>query len=108
MNKTKVTLSQIEDEIVSEFYFTAKDGVLGQSQMGTAPANWTGLEYITICVIVTRNGTKLVGVNEGSVSPENFSEKVGRTLAREKAIDQMWPLLGYELRSKLKAQHGTT
>ena len=60
-----------------------------------------GMEHITICILITRNGTKVVGVNEGPVSPENFDAELGRKYARQKAIDQLWPMLGYELRTKL-------
>lgn len=71
-----------------------------QHVVGGAPV-LPGLSQITICVIVLRNGTKVVGVNEGPVSPENFNAELGRSIARQKAIDQIWPMLGYELRSNL-------
>ena len=96
----RVTPADIEAEIASEHYFTALDGVEG------ATGSWNGgdsyaLGLITICVLITRNGTKLVGVNEGPVSIQNFDADMGRRMAREKAIDQLWPMLGYELRTKL-------
>lgn len=102
-NKTapRVTPFEIEAEIRSEFFFTAQDGVLGESEMGTKPAPWTNLDQVTICVLILRNGTKIVGVNEGPVSRENFSAEIGRKYAREAAVEQIWPLLGYQLRSKL-------
>ena len=62
------------------------------------------LSHVTICVLILRNGTKIVGVNEGPVSPENFDPEIGRRYAREKAIDQVWPLLGFRLRDKLATQ----
>jgi hypothetical protein len=37
----------------------------------------------------------------GVASPENFNAEIGRKVARQKAIDQIWPLMGYELRTKL-------
>lgn len=97
----KVTPFEVEAQIRSEFFFTAEQGVLGESEMGTRPASWTKLDQVTICVLILRNGTKVVGVNEGPVSRENFSVDLGRRYARQKAIDQVWPMLGYELRSKL-------
>ena len=97
----RVTPADIEAQIRSEFYFTAADGVLGESEMGTRPAAWTNLDQVTICVLILRNGTKVVGVNEGPVSRENFSAEIGRQYARQKAFDQIWPMLGYELRTKL-------
>lgn len=97
----RVTPFEVESQIRSEFFFTASDGVLGESEMGTRPAAWTNLDQVTICVLILRNGTKVVGVNEGPVSRGNFSADIGRQYARQKAIDQIWPMLGYELRTKL-------
>lgn len=97
----RVTPFELEAQVRSEFYFTASDGVLGESQGGTRPAAWTNLDQVTICVLILRNGTKVVGVNEGPVSRENFNADIGRQYARQKAVDQIWPMLGYELRTKL-------
>lgn len=33
--------------------------------------------------------------------PANFNAEIGRQIARENAVDKVWPLMGYELRSKL-------
>lgn len=65
------------------------------------------LGLLTFCVLVLRNGHRIVGVNEGPVSAENFDAELARKLARQKAIDQIWPLMGYELRSKLHAMQPT-
>ena len=103
----RVTPADIEAAIAREYYFTAADGVLGacisdnvpmfaDAQEPTSP-----LHLVTCCLLITRNGTKLFGVNEGPVSPENFDADMGRRMARQKAIDQLWPMLGYELRSQL-------
>lgn len=98
----RVTPMDVEHAIVSEFYFTAGDGVRGESQLGTSPAGRAaGLERITFCILVMRNGHQIVGVNEGPVSPENFCAKAGREFARKHAESQVWSLLGYELRSRL-------
>ncbi len=97
----RVTPFEVEAHIRSEFYFTASDGVLGESEMGTRPAAWTNLDQVTICVLILTNGTKIVGVNEGPVSRENFRADLGRQYARQKAVDQIWPLLGFRLRDEL-------
>ena len=34
-------------------------------------------------------------------SPENFDAEIGRKIARKNAIEKIWPLVGYELRTKL-------
>ena len=102
LTAARVTPADIEANIASEHYFTAADGVIGESGHDFDARHVADpLKLVTICVLITRNGTKLVGANEGPVSPENFDADMGRRMAREKAIDQLWPMLGYELRTKL-------
>lgn len=55
---------------------------------------------LTICVLILRNGFTVVGTS-ACASPENFNAELGRKIARENAINKIWPLMGYELRSKL-------
>jgi Phage protein (N4 Gp49/phage Sf6 gene 66) family len=99
----RITPDDIEASIASEHYFTAEHGAHAAFQDGEGdPPHYDGaLSLITICVLILKNGHRIVGVNEGPVSAENFDAEIGRRYAREKAIDQVWPLLGYELRSKL-------
>ena len=59
---------------------------------------------VTTCCLTLRNGAKVVGVNYGPVSPQNFSAEDGRKYARENAIEQIWPLEGYLLRQRLYEQ----
>ena len=49
---------------------------------------------------VNRNGFTVTG-ESACVSPENFNAEIGRKIARENAINKVWPLMGYELKSKL-------
>lgn len=100
----RVTPADIEANIAAEHYFTAAEG-LGGSCNGYKlldKVNGT-LDQVTFCVLVLRNGTKIVGINYGSVDPARHSVVDGRKYSRENAIEQIWPLLGYELRSKLAA-----
>lgn len=98
----RITVAQVEAEILSECYFTAADamGALGQALTISGPA----LAMVTICVLVLHNGHRIVGVNEGPVSAENFDAELGRKYARKHAVDQLWPLLGFRLRDRLLAQ----
>ena len=41
----------------------------------------------------------------GPVSPGNFDSDLGRKLARSNATDQIWPMLGYELRTQLAEEN---
>lgn len=52
-------------------------------------------------VLTTRNGFAVVGRPSVAVSPENDRADLGERLAIENARDELWPLMGYELRSKL-------
>lgn len=101
----RVTPADIEANIASEHYFTADEGVYGHEVLNgesvSTPEPNGPLGHVTICVLITKNGTKLVGANEGPVSPGNFDAAMGKCMARQKAIDQLWPMLGYELRTKL-------
>jgi hypothetical protein len=99
----KIMPADIEDNIVSEFYFTAADGVRGESEMGTSPAGRAkSLELLTFCVLVLRNGYTVTG-ESACVSFKNFDAGVGRNVARANAVGKVWTLMGYELQNKLAA-----
>ncbi|MGI4847241.1 MAG: Gp49 family protein, partial [Janthinobacterium lividum] len=61
------------------------------------------LNLLTFCVLVLRNGFTVTG-ESACASPENFDAEIGRTIARKNAVDKIWPLMGYELRSTLHKQ----
>ena len=97
----RVTPADIEANIASEFYFTAGDGVRGASEMGTSPAGRAKhLDLLTFCVLVLKNGFTVTG-ESACASPENFDPEIGRRIARENAVQKIWPLMGYELKSWL-------
>lgn len=97
----RVTQADVDAEIVSEFYFTAADGVLGESKMGTRPAGRArSLELMTFCVLVLKNGFTVTGVN-ACVSHANFRAEMGRSKAREEAVREVWKLLGFRLCDEL-------
>ena len=58
------------------------------------------LGLLTFCVLVLRNGFVVTG-ESACASPENFDAEIGRKIARENAINKVWTLMGYELRTKL-------
>ncbi len=104
----RVTPADIEAEIDSESYFTAADGVRAASA-GKPGANLlpeyvthdsSPLSLLTFCVLVLRNGFTVTG-ESACASPENFNADIGRRIARENAINKVWPLLGFRLRDKL-------
>lgn len=101
----RVTLADIEAEIVGEHYFTAAQGAghpeaLNPRDFGDVPAE---LALLTICVLRLRNGTKLVGINYGAIDPNQHDADLGRKEARADAVEKIWELLGFRLRDKLAA-----
>ena len=95
----RITPADIEANIASEHYFTADDGEWGASRHAHKPKH-PQLSLLTFCVLVLRNGFTVTG-ESACASPENFDAEVGRKVARANAIGKVWPLMGYELRSKL-------
>ena len=101
----RITPADIEANIASEHYFTAADGVAGEApaSQGNESLPWQTLGLLTFCVLVLRNGFTVTG-ESACASPENFDVEIGRKVARQNAVQKIWPLMGYELRSKLAAQ----
>lgn len=98
----RITPADIEANIASEHYFTAAEGVIAHGNMndGPIPVIDTPLELLTFCVLVLSNGFTVTG-ESACASPENFDAEIGCKIARQNAIQKIWPLMGYELKSKL-------
>ena len=96
----RVTPANIEAEIASEHYFTALDGVLTGAPIALATAD--ALSLLTFCVLILRNGFTVTG-ESACASPENFDAEIGRKIARQNAMQKIWPLLGFRLRDHLSA-----
>ena len=73
----RITPADIEANISGEYFFTAADATAGCPQ-------FEQLRLLTFCA-----------------SPENFDAEIGRKIARQNAVQKVWPLMGYELRSQL-------
>ncbi len=100
----RITPADIEKSIAREYFFTALNGVawssIHQDAIDPGPELAQQLKMMTICVLVLENGFTVVG-HAGVASPENYNIEVGKKVARSKAVDQLWPLLGYQLKQKL-------
>lgn len=92
----RVTPADIEANIVSTYYHSP--ATAGQ-QCWEGPDS-AALNTLTFCVLVLRNGFTVTG-ESACASPENFNAEIGKQIARENAVQKMWPLMGYELRTKL-------
>jgi len=100
----RVTPADIEANIASEHYFTAAEGCAGHCNMNAPVDAWVQpLQLLTFCVLVLKNGFTVTG-ESACASPENFDAEIGRRIARQNAVSKVWPLLGYELRTKLASQ----
>ena len=112
LNAPRITPQMIQDNIVSEHYFTGADGrygaILNETYVGTElPRDDDGdlepLELITFCVLVLQNGFTVTGESV-CASPENFDAEAERIAARRNAENKIWPLMGYELKCRLAAE----
>lgn len=108
----RVTPQDIEANIASEHYFTARDGRRGAVADGTyvgrerpqfGEADLAALDLLTFCVLVLRNGFTVTG-ESACASPENFDAELGRKIARQNAVQKIWPLMGYALKEQLAAE----
>lgn len=103
----RVTPADIEANIVEEVYFVASEGAYGaamrlmeEGKKLVLPPKSNALHLLTFCVLVLKNGFTVTG-ESACASPENFDEEIGRSIARQNAVQKIWPLMGYELRTKL-------
>lgn len=113
----RVTPADIEANIASEHYFTAGEGVIGAFVAGEFGAHGgdtvavlsdiaspevlkQSLNLLTFCVLVLRNGFTVTG-EAYCADQAKFNAETGRKIARQNAVSRIWPLMGYELRTKL-------
>jgi hypothetical protein len=82
-----VTESEVEQNIRSEHFF-----VPGQYML----SNDRALSQLTLCILVLNNGYTVVG-KSACVDGALFDPDIGRRIARQDAVRQVWPLLGFRL-----------
>lgn len=96
----RITPTDIEANIVGTYFFTAEDGVVGNVDEDMAPGHEVPLALLTFCVLILKNGFTVTG-ESACASPENFDAEIGRRIARENAVQKIWPLMGYALKESL-------
>ena len=119
----RITPDDIEANIASEHYFTAYEGVFCVIAVENSDSVWETndggqivgddvfseipdqLRLLTFCVLVLRNGFTVTG-ESACASPQNFKAEIGRQIARENAVQKIWPLLGFALKERLHAEGG--
>lgn len=98
----RITPGDIEANIASVHYFTAAQGAYAgwEKTDEMEPPDFSPLRLLTFCVLVLKNGFTVTG-ESACASPENFDAEIGRRIARENAVNKVWPLMGYELKCRL-------
>lgn len=104
----RITLQQVQDNISSVHYFTAREGVEGTYGGGVDDEcvdDADHLKLLTFCVIVAKNGFTFHG-SSACAYPENYNGEIGRKIAYERAFNDMWQPMGYMLKQAwFEAQH---
>jgi hypothetical protein len=106
LTAARVTPADIEANIAREHYFTGDQGVLGalidtnQPQHDAAMKAGSPLSTLTFCVLELQSGFTVTG-ESACASPENFDAELGRKIARQAAVNKLWPLMGYALKQQL-------
>ena len=93
----RITPADIQANIASEISFTVGNAARALN----CPVS-DATDLLTICVLTLKNGFTVTG-ESACASPENFDAEIGYKIARENAVNKIWPLMGYELKSKLTA-----
>lgn len=105
----RVSLADIEGSIADRFFLTGGgmadislhiggvvDGLSREQHIDRFPT----LKVLTVCLLVMKNGFTVIG-KSAPASADNFNADLGRKLAYEDAIRQLWPLMGFALRERL-------
>ena len=90
----------IEGYIKSETYFTA-----GQAADALNLPIGDEAKLLTLCVIVLQNGFTVTG-ESACADPRKYNKEIGEKIARANALNKVWPLMGYVLRSHLAGVSG--
>lgn len=98
----RVALADIENAIAARYDTTA------DKMFGAVPFPGVGNpQILSVCMLIMRNGFMVLG-KSAPASPENFNAELGRKLAYEDCIRQLWPLMGFALRDKLQTYQEAT
>lgn len=97
----RVSLASMEAKIVKK-HFVDGATAAGVSVDVNPNGKIVGLGLLTVCILEMQNGFIMIG-KSAPASPENYDFDLGKKLAYEDAIRQLWPMEGYALRDQLAA-----
>lgn len=107
----RVTYESILNNIKSEHFFTAEQGVVGTYNGGlednTIIPDRESLSVFTFCVLVLQNGFIVTG-ESACAYPENFNPQLGMEIAKKDAVSKIGALMGYELKSIQNREKNST
>lgn len=93
----RITPADLEANIAGEFSFT-----VGNAARALQCPVSEAVDLLTICVLTLKNGFTVTG-ESACASPENFDAELGYKIARQNAVNKVWPLMGYALKERLAA-----
>lgn len=91
----RVTLESLTGRIAAESYIN-----VGKAADALGQPTTQAMHLTMLCILTMNNGYTVIG-QSACASPENYQEDIGKSFAKEDAIRQCWPLLGFELRTQL-------
>lgn len=89
----RISLNDIVGAIRDTHYTTA-DLALGI-------VDWD-LAILTLCILKMKNGFIVIG-KSAPMSRENFNAELGKKLAYEDCVRQLWPLMAFAAKEKVNA-----
>lgn len=100
MEPRSIKPEDIEAYVKSETFFTA-----GQAAEALGLPIGDEAKLLTLCVIVLKNGFTVTG-ESACADPAKFNAEIGMKIARANALNKVWPLMGYVLRSQIAGVSG--
>lgn len=82
MSKFRVTEEKIKEQIVDKTFTILPSG------------------KVIVCELTLKNGFSVRG-EASVVDKENFVQEIGEKISYDDAFNKIWPLLGYEMQTKL-------
>jgi len=92
----RVTLNDVTSSITTIDYFHPAEALADPNGIPKHDPRW----LMTVCCCQLKNGWMVIG-KSAPADPVMFNEEIGRKLAYEDCVRQIWPLLGFLLRQTL-------
>lgn len=99
----RVSLDDIIEAIETRYFTTGDRMLVGSNPELEGSAAFLAMATLTVCVLKMKNGFMVIG-KSAPASPENFDLDLGKKLAFDDAVKQLWPMMGFALRDRLAAE----